>query len=58
MKQIYTGIGIINRRHDCEYNRSSASSPQNSCVLKGTYLYRIKQVNIADCTDPFGRRIT
>jgi len=19
MKQIYTGIGIINRRHDCEY---------------------------------------
>ena len=38
MKQIYTGIGIINRRHDCEYNRSSASSPKNSCVLKGTYL--------------------
>lgn len=58
MKQIYTGIGIINRRHDCEYNRSSASSPQKIVVYSRVHIYRIKQVNIADCTDPFGRRIT
>lgn len=58
MKQIYTGIGISSTVAMIANTIEAAPLLPKIVVYSRVHIYRIKQVNIADCTDPFERRIT